>query len=49
MRKYVLPFPLVELEPIQNFEDLIYEEVLVEIVDVMDKVVRHAVVKLVRV
>ncbi|RVW58912.1 Transposon Ty3-I Gag-Pol polyprotein [Vitis vinifera] len=32
-----------------NFEDLTYEEVPVQIVDVMDKVLRHAVVKLVKV
>ncbi|RVW95338.1 hypothetical protein CK203_034152 [Vitis vinifera] len=35
-------------EPIQISEDLTYEEVPVKIVDVMDKVLRHAVVKLVR-
>ncbi|RVW59010.1 Transposon Tf2-2 polyprotein [Vitis vinifera] len=40
---------VVELEPIQIFEDLTYEEVPVQIVDVMDKVLRHAVVKLVKV
>ena len=39
----------MELEPIQIFEDLTYEEVLVQIVDVMDKVLRHAVVKLVKI
>ncbi|RVX06329.1 Transposon Tf2-2 polyprotein [Vitis vinifera] len=43
------PSHVVELEPIQNFEDLTYEEVPVQIVDVMDKVLRHAVVKLVKV
>ncbi|RVW26566.1 Transposon Ty3-G Gag-Pol polyprotein [Vitis vinifera] len=32
-----------------EFEDLTYEEVPVQIVDVMDKVLRHAVVKLVKV
>ncbi|RVW75772.1 Retrovirus-related Pol polyprotein from transposon 17.6 [Vitis vinifera] len=37
------------LEPIQISEDLTYEEVPVQIVDVMDKVLRHAVVKLVKV
>ena len=39
----------MELEPIQISEDLNYEEVPVQIVDVMDKVLRHAVVKLVKV
>ena len=39
----------MELEPIQNFEDLTYEEVLVQIVDVMDKVLWHVVVKLIKV
>ena len=34
---------------IQISEDLTYEEVPVQIVDVMDKVLRHAVVKLVKV
>ncbi|RVW37588.1 hypothetical protein CK203_074007 [Vitis vinifera] len=43
---FVGPF---ELEPIQISEDLTYEEVPVQIVDVMDKVLRHAVVKLVKV
>ena len=48
--KYVFdPSHVVELKPIQIFEDLNYEEVSVQIVDVMDKVLRHAVVKLVKV
>ncbi|RVW66054.1 Transposon Ty3-G Gag-Pol polyprotein [Vitis vinifera] len=47
LRKYIYdPSHVVELEPIQISEDLTYEEVLVQIVDVMDKVIRHAVVKL---
>ncbi|RVW98889.1 Transposon Ty3-I Gag-Pol polyprotein [Vitis vinifera] len=45
----IYPSHVVELEPIQIFEDLTYEEVPVQIVDVMDKVLRHAVVKLVKV
>ncbi|RVW28572.1 Transposon Ty3-I Gag-Pol polyprotein [Vitis vinifera] len=46
LRKYIYdPSHVVELEPIQIFEDLTYEEVPVQIVDVMDKVLRHAVVK----
>ena len=50
LRKYVFdPSHVVELEPIQISEDLTYEEVPVQIVDVMDKVLRHAVVKLVKV
>ena len=50
LRKYLFdPSHVVELEPIQISEDLTYEEVLVQIVDVMDKVIRHAVVKLVKV
>ena len=40
---------IVELEPIQIYEDLTYEEVHIQIVDVMDKVLRHAVVRLVKV
>nr|CAN71472.1 hypothetical protein VITISV_040055 [Vitis vinifera] len=43
------PSHVVELEPIQISEDLTYEEVPVQIVDVMDKVLRHVVVKLVKV
>nr|CAN78911.1 hypothetical protein VITISV_004521 [Vitis vinifera] len=50
LRKYIYdPSHVVELEPIQISEDLNYEEVPVQIVDVMDKVLRHAVVKLVKV
>ncbi|RVX22738.1 Retrovirus-related Pol polyprotein from transposon 17.6 [Vitis vinifera] len=50
MKKYIYdPSHVVELEPIQIFEDLTYEEVPIQIVDVMDKVLRHAVVKLVKV
>ncbi|RVW12758.1 Transposon Ty3-G Gag-Pol polyprotein [Vitis vinifera] len=50
LRKYIYdPSHVVELEPIQISEDLTYEEVPVQIVDVMDKVLRHAVVKLVKV
>ncbi|RVW60053.1 Retrovirus-related Pol polyprotein from transposon 17.6 [Vitis vinifera] len=50
LKKYIYDPPhVVELELIQIFEDLTYEEVPVQIVDVMDKVLRHAVVKLVKV
>ena len=50
LRKYVFdPSHVVELEPIKIFEDLTYEEVPVEIVDLMDKVLRRAIVKLVMV
>ena len=50
LRKYVFDVShVVELEPIHISEDLTYEEVPVQTVDVMDKVLRHAVVKLVKV
>ena len=50
LRKYIYdPSHVVELEPIQISEDLTYEEVHIQIVDVMDKVLRHVVVKLVKV
>ena len=50
LRKYVFnPSHIVKLEPIQISEDLTYEEVPIQIVDVMDKVLRRAVVKLVKV
>ncbi|RVW78911.1 Transposon Ty3-G Gag-Pol polyprotein [Vitis vinifera] len=50
LRKYIYdPSHVMELEPIQIFEDLTYEEVPVQIVDVMDKVLRHVVVKLVKI
>ena len=39
----------MELEPIQISKDLTYKEVLIQIVDVMDKVLQHVVVKLVKV
>ncbi|RVW46074.1 Transposon Ty3-G Gag-Pol polyprotein [Vitis vinifera] len=42
LRKYIYdPSHVVELESIQISEDLTYEEVPVQIVDVMDKVLRH--------
>ena len=50
LRKYVFyPSHVVELEPIQISEDLTYKEVPIQIVDVMDKVLQHVVVKLVKV
>ena len=50
LRKYVFdPSHIVELESIQISEDLTYEEVPIQIVDVMDKVLHHAVVKLVKI
>ncbi|RVW23422.1 Transposon Ty3-G Gag-Pol polyprotein [Vitis vinifera] len=50
LRKYIYdPSHVVELEPIQISKDLTYEEVPVQIVDVMEKVLRHAVVKLVKI
>ncbi|KAL6313607.1 hypothetical protein AAG906_006976 [Vitis piasezkii] len=49
LRKYMYdPSHVEELEPIQISEDLTYKEVSVQIVDVMDKVLRHAIVKLVK-
>ena len=39
----------MELEPIQISEDLTYEEVPIQIVDMMDKVLCHVVVKLVKI
>ena len=48
--KYIFyPSHVVELEPIQIYEDLTYEEVPIRIVDVMDKVLRRTIVKLVKV
>ena len=50
LRKYVFdPSHIVNLVPIQISEDLTYEEVPIQIVDVMDKVLCRAVVKLVKV
>ena len=50
LRKYVFdPSHVVELEPIQISEDLTYEEVSVQIEDVMDKVLRRTIIKLVKV
>ena len=50
LRKYIYdPSHVVELEPIQISKDLTYEEVPVQVVDVMEKVLRHAVVKLVKI
>ena len=40
---------MVKLEPIYISKDLTYEEVLVQIVDVMDKVLQSEIVKLVKV
>ena len=49
-RKYVFCLShVVELESFQIYEDLTYEEVLIRIVDVIDKVLRHTIVKLVKV
>ncbi|RVW83186.1 Retrovirus-related Pol polyprotein from transposon RE2 [Vitis vinifera] len=50
LRKYIYdPSHVVELEPIQISEELTYEEVSFQIVDVMDKVLLHDVVKLVKI
>ena len=48
LRKYFFdPSHIIELEPIQIYEDLTYEEVPIQVVDVIDKVLRRAVVRLV--
>ena len=39
----------MELKPIQISKDLTHEEVPTQIVDVMDKVLRHTVVKLIKI
>ena len=50
LRKYIFyPSHVVELEPIQIIEDFTYEEVLVRIVNVIYKVLKRAIVKLVKV
>ena len=50
LRKYFFYLShVVELEPIKIFEDLTYEELPVDIVNVMDKVLRRVIVKLVMV
>ena len=50
LRKYIYdPSHIVELESIQISEDLTYEEVPVQIVDMMDKVLLHAIVKIVKI
>ena len=50
LRKHVFdPSHIMELEPIQISKDLTHEEVPTQIVDVMDKVLRHTVVKLVKI
>ena len=50
LRKYVFdPSHVVQLEPIKIYEDLTYKEVPIQIVDEMDKVLRHAIVKLVKI
>ena len=50
LRKYIYdPSHVVELEPIQISKDLTYEEVPIQIMDVMDKVLCHVVVKLVKI
>ena len=48
LRKYIFnPSHTVELEPIQIFEDLTYEKVPIQIVNVMKNVLHHVVVKFV--
>ena len=50
LRKYVFcPSHIVELEPNKIYEDFIYEEVPIQIVDVIDNALRHAIAKLVKI
>ena len=50
LRKYVYDAShVVDIEPIQLDENLAYEEYHIRIVDTMDKVLRRAIVKLVKV
>ena len=50
LRKYVSNAShMVEIEPIQLNENLAYEEYPIRIVDTMDKILRRAIVKLVKV
>ena len=50
LKKYVYDaFHVVEIEPIQLDENLAYDEYPIRIVDTMDKVIRKAIVKLVKV
>ena len=50
LKKYVFyPSHVVELEPIQIYKDLTYEEVPIRIIDVMNKVLQCTIVKLVKV
>ena len=50
LRKYVYDAShVVEIQPIQSNENLAYEEYPIRIVDTMDKVLRRAIFKLVKV
>ena len=50
LRKYVYDASHVaQIEPIQLNENLVYEEYPIRIVDTMDKILRRAIVKLVKV
>ena len=50
LRKYVYDAShVVEIEPIQLNKNLTYEEYPIRIVDTMDKILRRAIVKLVKV
>ncbi|KAL6321508.1 hypothetical protein AAG906_019688 [Vitis piasezkii] len=49
LRKYIYdPSHIVELEPIQIYEDLTYEKVPIQIVDVIDKCSVHRILENVR-
>ena len=50
LRKYVFdPSHIVELKAIQISKDLTHEEVPIQIVDVIDNALRHAIAKLVKI
>ena len=50
LMKYVFcPSYIVELEPNKIYEDFTYEEVPIQIVDVIDNALRHAIAKLVKI
>ena len=50
LRKYIPnPNHVVEIEPVQLQEDLSYEEYPIKIVDVKDQILRHRIIKYVKV
>ena len=49
MKKSKVQIYVIKIKLMKIYEDLTYEEVSIHIVDVMNKVLRHAAVKLVKV